>query len=85
MIGTTAAEQTVQVLKNLFAVLSASGATPNTVVKTTIFLQSMDDFTEVNRVYEEAFGDSRPARATIEVSRLPKNALVEIDAIAQVV
>ena len=75
-------EQTTQVLKNLEAVLKAGGAGFETVVKTTIFLADMDDFAKVNAIYGEAFGDSRPARATVQVSRLPLDVRVEIDAIA---
>lgn len=75
--------QTKQVLSNLKAVLEAGGASMGTVVRTTVFLKSMDDFPRVNAIYAEAFGDHRPARACVEVSRLPKDVLVEIDAIAE--
>ncbi|HBP22689.1 MAG TPA: hypothetical protein DEA08_33530 [Planctomycetes bacterium] len=75
--------QTKQVLTNLKAVLEAGGASMGTVVRTTVFLKSMDDFPQVNAIYAEAFGDHRPARACVEVSRLPKDVLVEIDAIAE--
>jgi 2-iminobutanoate/2-iminopropanoate deaminase len=54
------------------------------VVKTTIFIDSMDDFATINKIYEEAFGSHKPARATVAVKTLPKNALVEIDAVALV-
>jgi 2-iminobutanoate/2-iminopropanoate deaminase len=81
--GDVAAE-TRQVLQNLGAVLEAAGAGPHTVVKTTVFLKSMDDFTAMNAVYAEFFGAWRPARATVEVSRLPKGVRVEIDAIAKI-
>ncbi len=74
--------QTKQVLKNLEAVLVASGSELNKVVKCTIFLASMDDFATVNALYEEAFGTHKPVRSTVAVKTLPKNALVEIDAIA---
>jgi 2-iminobutanoate/2-iminopropanoate deaminase len=76
------AEQTKQVLENLKNILESANSEINKVIKTTIFLQSMDDFATVNEVYEKFFGTHKPARATIEVSRLPKNALVEIEAIA---
>ena len=76
--------QTKQVLKNLTAVLEAAGSSLDNVVKTTIFLDSMDDFVTVNEIYAEAFGEHKPARATVAVKTLPKNALVEIDAIAVV-
>lgn len=76
--------QTKQVLKNLKAVLEEAGSSMNKVVKTTIFIDSMDDFTIINEIYEEAFGSHKPARATLAVKTLPKNALIEIDAIALV-
>ena len=74
--------QTKQVLKNLEAVLVEAGSSMNKVIKTTIFLDSMDDFVTVNELYEVAFGSHKPARATVAVKTLPKNALVEIDAVA---
>jgi 2-iminobutanoate/2-iminopropanoate deaminase len=74
--------QTKQVLKNLTAVLEAAGSGLDKVIKTTIFLNSMDDFATVNELYAEAFGDHKPARSTVAVKTLPKNALVEIDAVA---
>lgn len=76
--------QTKQVLKNLIAVLEAAGSSLQDVVKTTIFLDNMDDFATVNAIYAEAFGDHKPARSTVAVKTLPKNALVEIDAVALV-
>jgi 2-iminobutanoate/2-iminopropanoate deaminase len=63
-------------------VLAQAGFSPETVAKTTIFLKSMDDFSAVNAVYGEFFGEHRPARSTVEVSNLPKAALVEIECIA---
>lgn len=82
--GGNAAEQTRQVIANLRAVLEAGGATLANVVKTTIFLQDMNDFAAVNEVYAEHFGGTSPARSTVQVGRLPKDALVEIEAIAVV-
>ena len=76
--------QTKQVLKNLKAVLEEAGSSMSQVVKTTIFIDSMDDFAVINKIYEEAFGSHKPARATVAVKTLPKNALVEIDAVALV-
>ena len=76
------AEQTEQVLKNLGAVLEAAGASFGTVVKTTIFLMDMDDFKVVNEIYAKRFSDNPPARATVQVSRLPLDVRVEIDAMA---
>lgn len=74
--------QTEQVLANLAAVLEASGSGFAQVVKTTIFLKDMGDFALVNEVYARCFGEHKPARATVEVSRLPKDVLVEIDCVA---
>jgi len=74
--------QTKQVLKNLQAVLEEAGSSMDLVVKTTIFIDSMDDFGVINEIYETAFGSHKPARATVAVKTLPKNALVEIDAVA---
>lgn len=74
--------QTKQVLQNLQAVLEEAGSSMGGVIKTTIFLASMDDFAAVNEIYAEAFGSHKPARSTVAVKTLPKNALVEIDAIA---
>lgn len=76
--------QTKQVLKNLSAVLEEAGSSLDAVIKTTIFLDSMDDFAVVNEIYAEAFGTHKPARSTVAVKTLPKNALVEIDAVALV-
>ncbi|MBL4729821.1 MAG: deaminase [Sulfurimonas sp.] len=74
--------QTKQVLKNLQAVLEEAGSGMDKVLKTTIFIDSMSDFVIINEIYEEAFGSHKPARATVAVKTLPKNALVEIDAVA---
>jgi 2-iminobutanoate/2-iminopropanoate deaminase len=76
------AAQTRQVMDNLQAVLEAAGASFAEVVKTTIYLKDMSDFAAVNQVYGERFEKNPPARATVEVARLPKDARVEIDAIA---
>jgi 2-iminobutanoate/2-iminopropanoate deaminase len=84
LVGSNAAEQAEQVMKNLTAVLEAGGAAPAQVVRTTIFLASMGDFAAVNEVYGRHFGDHKPARATVAVKELPKGALVEIDCIASV-
>ena len=82
MVGETAAQQAEQVMKNLAAVLVAGGASLAAVVRTTIFLVDMDDFASVNEVYARAFGEHKPARATVAVRQLPKGARVEIDCIA---
>jgi 2-iminobutanoate/2-iminopropanoate deaminase len=75
-------EQTEQVLKNLAAVLEAAGSGLNRVVKTTVFLADMQEFASMNEVYGEFFKDQPPARATVEAARLPRDARVEIEAIA---
>jgi 2-iminobutanoate/2-iminopropanoate deaminase len=74
--------QTKQSLANLAAVLQAGGASLASVMKTTVFLKNMGDFVVMNGIYAEAFRDQPPARSTIEVARLPREALVEIEAIA---
>jgi 2-iminobutanoate/2-iminopropanoate deaminase len=76
--------QTEQVLQNLAAVLEAAGTSFRHVVKTTVFLQTMDDFAGMNEIYAGAFGAHRPARSTVAVKTLPRNVLVEIDLIAEV-
>ncbi len=76
-------DQARQVLQNLGEVLAAAGATFTDVIKTTIFLVDMDDFIAVNTVYAEFFGDHKPARSTVAVKTLPKNAKVEIECIAK--
>ena len=82
IVGSTAAEQCTQVMKNLGEVLKAGAAEFSQIVKTTIYLTDMNDFTAVNEIYASFFSDNPPARATVEVSRLPKDVKVEIDAIA---
>lgn len=77
-------EQTRQVLKNLVAVLEAAGSGPGKVLKTTVYLDTMDDFAAMNAIYATVFRETPPARATVAVSTLPKNALVEIDCVAVV-
>ncbi|KAI9225738.1 MAG: putative translation initiation inhibitor [Piptocephalis tieghemiana] len=75
-------EQTRQVLHNLQAVLEAGGLGLNRVAKTSVFLKDMGHFAEMNEVYAEVFGETRPARIAVEVSRLPKDVLVEIECVA---
>jgi 2-iminobutanoate/2-iminopropanoate deaminase len=75
--------QVNQALRNLVAVLAAAGAGPGNVVKTTIYLSDMDDFAAMNELYGDVFSEQPPARATVAVKTLPKGALFEIDAIAQ--
>jgi 2-iminobutanoate/2-iminopropanoate deaminase len=76
------AAQTDRVLKNLSAILEASGSSLEKVVRCTVFLKNMGDFVAMNEVYERYFRQAPPARSTVEVARLPKDVLVEIDAIA---
>jgi len=83
-VSSDVAEQTRQVLKNLSAVLEAAGSNLNNVVKTTVFLADMNDFTAMNEIYAEFFSDNKPARATVQAARLPRDARVEIDCIALV-
>ena len=85
LTGTTAAEQTVRVFENLKAVLTAAGTDLSKVFKTVVFLKSMNDFAAMNEVYAQYLAPSGvvpPARSTVEVARLPKDALVEIEVIA---
>ena len=74
--------QARQVLQNLAAILKEAGATLQDAVKTTIFLADMGDFAAVNEIYAAAFGAHKPARSTVQVAKLPKGALVEIEVIA---
>lgn len=76
--------QTHQVFKNLQAVLEEAGASLETVVKATVFIKNMDDFAAINEVYGEYFNTHKPARSCVEVARLPKDALVEIEVVALV-
>jgi 2-iminobutanoate/2-iminopropanoate deaminase len=82
VVGVTAAEQTERVIKNLKAVLEAAGSSLGQVVKTTCFLADMGDFAIFNEVYAKHF-TGKPARSTVAVKQLPKNVLVEIEAIAE--
>jgi 2-iminobutanoate/2-iminopropanoate deaminase len=82
MIGTSVAEQTQRVLENVKAIVEAGGSNLNHVVKTTVFLKDMNDFAAMNEVYGRFFTVAPPARSTVQVSRLPKDALVEIEVIA---
>jgi 2-iminobutanoate/2-iminopropanoate deaminase len=82
--GSTIEEQTEQVFANLRAILEEAGSSLDRLVKTTVFLQNLDDFQAMNSVYARHVGDRPPARATVEVAKLPSGALVEIEAIALV-
>jgi 2-iminobutanoate/2-iminopropanoate deaminase len=78
------AAQTKRVMESLKAILEQAGASLQTVVKTTVFLKSMDDFAAMNTVYAEYFGDHKPARSTVQAAKLPRDVNVEIEAVALV-
>jgi len=82
--GATASEQTTLVLNNLETVLKAAGSDRTRILKTSVFLKNFADFEKMNKAYETFFGDHKPARTTVEVSRLPREALVEIECVAEV-
>jgi 2-iminobutanoate/2-iminopropanoate deaminase len=82
LMGGTIQEQTEQVFKNLAAILGEAGSGLDRLVKTTVFLQNLDDFQGMNEVYAKHVGEQPPARSTVEVARLPSGALVEIEAVA---
>ena len=82
IVGESITEQTKRVFQNLSGLLEAAGSNLGQVVKTTVYLKDMSDFAAMNEEYARHFGDHRPARAAVEVARLPKDVLVEIDAIA---
>ncbi len=73
--------QTKQVIANLTAIIQQAGANLGKVVKTTVFLKNLDDFAAMNAIYGEAFGTHTPARSTVQVAKLPRDVLVEIEAI----
>ncbi len=75
--------QTKQVMQNIHAVLESAGCNFSNVIKSTVYLRNMNDFAQFNQVYAEYFKENPPARTTVEVSALPKNALIEIDIIAR--
>jgi 2-iminobutanoate/2-iminopropanoate deaminase len=81
-VGTDIRQQTERVLDNLKAILEAAGVSLHHVVKTTVFLKDMNDFTAMNETYARYFTAAPPARSTVQAARLPKDALVEIDVIA---
>ena len=76
--------QTTQVLANLTAILTAAGTSPAHIVKTTVFLADLDDFAAMNELYADFAGDQPPARSTVQVAKLPSDALIEIEAIARI-
>ena len=82
IIPGTVKDQTVRAIENLKAILEEAGLTLNNVVKTTVFIKDMNDFADINEIYASYFVENKPARACVEVARLPKDAQVEIEAIA---
>ncbi len=84
IVGNDIQTQAKQVFNNLQAVLKAAGSGFDNVLKTTVFLKDMNDFAKVNEVYSEYFNRDFPARSAVEVSRLPKNALIEIELVAHI-
>lgn len=84
LVGSTIEEQTAQVMKNVAAILGAAGTDFDHVVKTTCFLNDMNDFADFNAEYAKSFGEVRPARSAVAVEKLPKGALVEVEVIAEV-
>jgi 2-iminobutanoate/2-iminopropanoate deaminase len=84
LMGGEISAQTEQVIKNLRAILEEAGSSLDQLVKTTVFLQNLDDFAGMNEVYAKHMGSAPPARSTVEVAKLPSGALVEIEAIALV-
>lgn len=85
IVGTTIEEQTHQVLKNVKALVEAAGSSMDKVLKTTVFIKNMDDFAKMNAIYAEYFKEgSYPSRSAVEVARLPKDVLVEIETIAHI-
>lgn len=84
IVGLTIEEQTAQVMKNVAAILEAAGTDFDHVVKTTCFLNDMNDFAAFNAEYAKSFGEVRPARSAVAVEKLPKGALVEVEVIAEV-
>jgi 2-iminobutanoate/2-iminopropanoate deaminase len=84
LVGGDVAAQAEQVLRNLGAVLEAGGASFGSVLKTTVFLRDLEDFAAMNEVYSRYFADHKPARSTVEVSRLPRDARIEIELVAAI-
>ena len=84
IVGSTIEEQTAQAMKNVAAILEAAGTDFDHVVKTTCFLNDMNDFAAFNAEYAKSFGEVRPARSAVAVEKLPKGALVEVEGIAEV-
>lgn len=84
IVGTRIEEQTAQVMKNIEAVLSEVGTSLDKIIKTTVFLKSMDDFSAMNKVYEACLKGHKPARSAVEAARLPRDVKIEIECIAAI-
>ena len=84
MVGDNISAQTEQVIKNISAILHSAGTSLESVVRCDVFLKNISDFAEFNEIYGKYFDKNRPARVTVEVNALPKNALIEISAIAEI-
>ncbi|VEF50001.1 translation initiation inhibitor [Bacillus freudenreichii] len=84
LVGGSVEEQAHQVLRNVQGVLEAAGASLDSVVKTTVFIKNMDDFGAINEIYAQYFSEHKPARSCVEVARLPKDVLLEMEVIALV-
>lgn len=82
IVGKDIETQTRQVFKNIKAVLKSEGLTLSSIVKCTVFMKNLDDFAKMNMIYAEEFGTHKPARSTIQVARIPKDVLIEIECIA---
>lgn len=82
LVGKSIQKQTKQVIENINAILVSQGLSLNSVVKTTVLMTDLGQFEKMNEIYAEYFGESKPARATYEVNRLPKDVIIEIEAIA---
>lgn len=85
LVGTDIETQTEQTMKNLASVLTSAGLDMENIVKTTVYLANWDDFTGFNKVYSRFMGTHKPARVTVEVSRIAQDALIELDALAEIV
>lgn len=83
LVGADIEAQTEQTLKNLTSLLTSAGLGMGNIVKTTVYLANWDDFAAFNKVYSRFMGDHKPARATVEVSRIAQNALIELEAVAE--
>ena len=84
LISSDIKEQTKQVLENIKAILETAGSSLDKIIKTTLFISNMDEFAMINEVYSSYFGENPPARSTVQVASLPKNAGIEIEAIAHI-